>query len=212
MNVLIADDHSLIREGICALLEKTEHRVVAQAGNGHETVKSYRQTQPDIVLMDVCMPGLSGIEATRRITEENNNTKVIGLSEYLRTVLVVRTLKAGGMGYVLKSCVFGELLSAMNQIREGKHFLSPEIADFVVDDYIGESTPGKEDSDKMLTERDCRIVRMISEGKTNKQIAMELCLNPKTTDAYKRRIMNKLGIFSIAELTKFAIKRGLAPL
>lgn len=212
MNILIADDHNLIREGVCALLEKTRHNVIAQAGNGLEAVKKAKETRPDIILMDVCMPRLNGIEATKQILEGNKNIKIIGFSEYLQKILVVRMLKAGAMGYLLKSCVFENLLSAINQVKDGKYFLSPEISDFVVDDYIGESEADNGTAANTLTDRECRIIQMISEGKTNKQIAQQLNLNPKTTDACKRRIMDKLGIFSIAELTRFAIKQGLTPL
>jgi DNA-binding NarL/FixJ family response regulator len=201
-----------MRQGVCALLEKTEHKVTAQAGNGFEAVKMAKESTPEMVLMDVCMPRLNGIEATKRIIEENNDIKVIGFSEYVQKPLVIRMLKAGAMGYLLKSCVFENLLSAISQVREGKYFLSPEISDFVFDDYIGGSKSDNGTAARSLTERECRIIQMISEGKTNKQIAMELELNPKTTDACKRRIMDKLGIFTIAELTRFAIRQGLTPL
>jgi DNA-binding NarL/FixJ family response regulator len=158
------------------------------------------------------MPKLNGIEATKRIKNNDESVKIIGLSEYLEKIPVIRMLKAGALGYLLKSCVFENLLTAIEKVSQGKYFLSPEISNFVVDDYLMESEQTDPDKKKTLTERDCRIIQMLSEGKTNKQIALELGLNPKTTDACKRNIMNKLEIYSIAELTKFAVQQGLTPL
>jgi len=210
MNILIADDHGVVREGLKVLIDNQPGmKVVGEAEDGQKVVELAKQLSPDIIVMDIAMPNLNGVEATRLIIEENPNIRIIALSVHSDKHFVTEMLKAGASGYVLKSCLFDEVLRAIQTVGGGDYYLSPKITDVVVDDYKYYMATLNKSSEIRLTARERQVVQLLTEGKSTKQIALSLHVSPKTVDGNRREIMNKLGIFTVAELTKFAIREGL---
>ena len=210
MRILIADDHGVVREGLKVLIDnQPDMEVVGEAEDGLMVTQLAKELSPDIIIMDISMPNLNGVEATRLILTENPDIRVIALSVHLDKHFVTQMLKAGASGYVLKSCLFDELLRALRTVNRNEHYLSPKITDVVLDDYIHYMATYNKTAEDHLTTRERQIVQMLAEGKSTKQIASNLHISPKTSDANRRQIMNKLGISSLAELTKYAIRKGL---
>ncbi len=210
IKILLAEDHHIIRQGIRALLEAEEDFVVvAEADDGRNAVKLARQHSPDVIIMDVSMPELNGIDATRQILGEKNDAKVIALSMYSDKRFITGMLEAGVSGYLLKNCVAAELISAIRSVLNGQKYLSPQILGEVVEGYLVHISRNKAPSDSPLSSREREIVQLVAEGKASRQVAECLHISPKTVESHKRRIMEKLEIHSIAELTKFAIRQGL---
>jgi len=210
MRILIADDHGVVREGLKALIDnKADMEVVGEAEDGLMVTQLAKELSPDIIIMDISMPNLNGVEATRLILTENPDIRVIALSVHLDKHFVTQMLKAGASGYVLKSCLFDEVLRALRTVNRNEHYLSPKITDVVLDDYIHYMAIYNKTAEDHLTTRERQIVQMLAEGKSTKLIASRLHISPKTSDANRRQIMNKLGISSLAELTKYAIRKGL---
>jgi DNA-binding NarL/FixJ family response regulator len=213
MKILIVDDHGIVREGLKSLLQnQSDMEVVGEGQDGQIAVELAEQLSPDMVIMDMSMPNLNGIEATRLILQHSPNIKVIILSMHSDRHIVKETLEVGASAYVLKSNLFDEMLRALETVAEGGRYLSPRITDVVVDDYVGESTENGSAKTTKLTSRERQIVQLVAEGKTIKEIARILHLSPKTADSNRRQIMNKLGFSSVAELTKYAIREGLTSL
>ncbi len=213
MRILIVDDHGIVREGLKSLLQnQSDMEVVGEGEDGQVAVDLAEQLSPDMVIMDMSMPNLNGIEATRLILQHNPNIKVIILSMHSDRHIVKETLEAGASAYVLKSNLFDEMLRALETVAEGGRYLSPRITDVVIDDYVGKSTEGESAKTPKLTSRERHIVQLVAEGKSIKEIANILHISPKTADSNRRRIMNKLGFSSVAELTKYAIREGLTSL
>lgn len=210
MRILIADDHGIVRQGLRVLIEKqADMEVVGEAEDGLTVVELANKLSPEVILMDISMPNLNGVEATRLILRDNPDTRIVALSVHFDKHFVTEMLKAGASGYVLKSCLFAEVLKALRTVDTGEHYLSPKINEVVLDDYIHHMVKTDESTDDRLTERDRQVIQLLAEGKSTKQIALCLHVSPKTADANRRQAMNKLGIASIAELTKFAIREGL---
>ena len=210
IKIILAEDHNIIREGIRALLEaQTDFKIVAEACDGRTAVKLARQHNPDVVIMDVSMPELNGIDATRLILREISKVKVIALSMYSDKRFIKGMLAAGVSGYLLKNCVAAELIAAIRRVIKGHKYLSPQILGEVVEGYLGHLTPDNAESDSPLSSREREIVQLVAEGKDSRQIAECLFISPKTVESHKRRVMEKLEIHSIASLTKFAIRQGL---
>jgi len=211
MRILIADDHGIVREGLKLLINKqADMEVIGEAEDGLTAARLAKELVPDIVIMDISMPNLSGIQATQLIRRENPNTKIVVLSMYFNRNFVMETLNAGALGYVLKSCVFDELLRAIRTVAANEHYLSPRIADILVEDYISNQRAANNESiGSRLTSRECQILQLLTEGMSIKRIALRLNISPKTADANRRQLMDKLGISSVAELTKYAIREGL---
>ena len=213
VRIILAEDHRITREGLVNLLqERPDMEVVGEAENGREAVKLASELSPDLVIMDVTMPDLNGIDATRIITSESNNTKVIALSMYSDKQFVQGMIQAGASGYLLKDCAFEELVSAIQAVIQGDTYLSPGIAGIVVQDYLNKLTTDRSSADTVLTNREREVLQLIAEGKSTKEIAACLGVSVKTIETHRRQIMEKLGIFSIAELTKYAIREGLTSL
>lgn len=211
IRIILADDHRIMCEGLChLLLKQQDFEVVAEAEDGTMAVRLTRQLSPDVVVMDVSMPNLNGIEATRQIIAKNSNVKVIALSMCSAKQFVVEMLKAGASGYMLKDCAFEELVYAIHTVLKGQIYLSPGITTFVIKDYLRFS---KFDPSvfSVLTDRERGVLQFIAEGKTTKEIAFFLNVSSKTIETHRQQIMNKLDIHSIAELTKYAIREGLTP-
>jgi DNA-binding NarL/FixJ family response regulator len=199
-----------MREGLKVLIENQPGmEVVAEAQDGLKAVELAKELSPDVVLMDIAMPNVNGAEATRQILEENPNIRIIALSVHFDKHFVTEMLKAGASGYVLKSCLFDEVLRAIQTVGAGDYYLSPKIADIVVDDYKFYMATVNKSAEARLTHRERQLVQLLAEGRSTKQIALSLHVSPKTVDSNRRQIMNKLSVFSVAELTKYAIRQGL---
>ena len=213
VRIILAEEHRITREGLVNLLqERSDMEVVGEAENGREAVRLASELSPDLVIMDVTMPDLNGIDATRIITSGSNNTKVIALSMYSDKQFVQGMIQAGASGYLLKDCAFEELVSAIQAVIQGNTYLSPGIAGIVVQDYLNKLTTDRSSADTVLTNREREVLQLIAEGKSTKEIAARLGVSVKTIETHRRQIMEKLGIFSIAELTKYAIREGLTSL
>lgn len=213
VRIILAEDHRITREGLVNLLqERPDMEVVGEAENGREAVKLASELSPDLVIMDVTMPDLNGIDATRIITSGSNNTKVIALSMYSDKQFVQGMIQAGASGYLLKDCAFEELVNAIQAVIQGNTYLSPGIAGIVVQDYLNKLTTDRSSAGTVLTNREREVLQLIAEGKSTKEIAARLGVSVKTIETHRRQIMEKLGIFSIAELTKYAIREGLTSL
>ena len=213
IKVLLVDDHAIIREGLRSLLEKQpEMEVIADTDDGRKAIELVRELLPDIVIMDITMPGLNGIEATRQITAEFPDVKVIALSIHSKRRYVADMLSAGATGYILKECLFDELVQAIKAIAAGGRYLSPRITDVVVSDYVKRLSTSADSPFEALKTREREVLQLVAEGKSTKQIALELHVSTKTIEANRRQIMEKLNIHNVAELTKYAVREGLTTL
>ena len=213
VTILIADDHRLFSDGLRNLLEKQRNiRVVAETTDGAETVSAALELKPDIVLMDISMSELNGIEATRRIVSQGAATRIIMLSMHSDKRFITESLKAGARGYLLKDCAFDEVLLAVKAVSEGTIYLSSRISESVIKDYIviANSLPGSAFS--ILSAREREVLQHLAEGKSTKGTAAKLHVSVKTIETHRKQIMDKLDIRSVAELTKYAIREGLTPL
>ena len=209
IRVLLADDHKILRDGLKALLERTaEITVVAEAGDGEEAVRKAAETAPHVIVMDLNMPRMSGIEATRLITTADPSVKVVALSMVLDRESVVETLKAGACGYVLKESAADELLDAIREVMTGENYLSSRITTMVLKDYL-RTSPNPAAPPEHLSSRELELLQLIANGSNSKEIAFGLGVSIKTIEARRRELMKKLNLCSIAELTKFAIREGL---
>jgi len=213
IRILLADDHKIIREGLRALLEKEpDMEVVGEAQDGMTTIKLAKKLLPNIVIMDIGMPDMNGIDATRQIFSETQGIKVIALSMHSDRRFVLQMLKAGASGYLLKDSAFEELASAIKTVMAGQPYLSPKITDVVIKEYIVSLPKSEETVFTKITAREREVLQLIAEGKSTKQIAVFLNVSVKTIETHRQQIMEKLDIHSIAELTKYAIREGLTSL
>ena len=213
IKILLADDHQIVRDGLRSMLEKQQgFQVVAEADNGKTAVDLALEFTPDVIIMDVTMPELNGIEATRMILKAFPRCKVIALSMHSDKRYVTRALKAGALGYLLKDSAFDELVKAIRTVLRNRIYLSSEINEAVVKEYLDKTEKLEQPAYSILTDRERQIVQLIAEGKTTKEIAAILNISVKTVETHRQRAMNKLNIDSIAGLTKFAIREGLVSL
>lgn len=208
MRVLLADDHQLMRQGLRALLERQGIDVVAEAADGHEAIACANQARPDVVIIDVAMPGLNGIDATRRIKAESPLVKVLALSMNSDARYVTAMLDAGASGYLLKNAASDELLNALTAVLGGETYLSPAILRSSSSPVLRRGTPVP-GSEKPLSAREREVLQLIAEGKTSKEIAGTLNIAVPTVETHRRQLMDKLNVRTIAELTKYAIREGL---
>lgn len=213
VKIILADDHQVLREGIRSLLDKqTNMEVVAEAADGRTAVRLAREMNPDVVIMDIAMPDLNGIEATRQILSESPDIKIIVLSMHSDRRFVAEMLKAGASGYLLKNSAFQQLSNAIRTVLEGRNYLCPEIGDVVIDDYVKKLSGDEITENSPLTAREREVLQLIAEGRSTKQIASKLNVSIKTADTHRQQIMRKLNTRSVAELTKYAIREGITPL
>ncbi|MFN7993634.1 MAG: response regulator transcription factor [Bryobacteraceae bacterium] len=206
IHILLADDHAVVRQGFKMILAaQPDMEIVGEAGNGREAVEFAEKLQPDVVVMDVAMPELNGIEATRRLADSSPRTRVLALSMHKDSVYVREILRAGARGYLLKDAIASDLLAAVRAVARGEGYLSPGVSDAVLNDYRRHVT----DPIDLLTSREREVLQMIAEGKTNKEIANILNLSVYTVDAHRGRIMEKLNLHSVNELVRFAVRYGM---
>jgi DNA-binding NarL/FixJ family response regulator len=213
IKVFLADDHKLFREGVRALLEKEQDmKVVGEADDGRTTVRLMRELAPDVVIMDVAMPDLNGVEACRKIIAQFPHVKVLGLSMHSDKRFVAEMLRAGASGYLLKDCALDELVGAIRAVARNQTYLSPRIAGVVVRDYVERLSKKAPSQAPELTPTEREVLQLLAEGKSTKVAAQTLHVTVKTIETHRQHIMAKLGIDSIAELTKYAIREGLTSL
>jgi DNA-binding NarL/FixJ family response regulator len=210
IKVLIADDHQIMREGLRSMLEK-EHDIVVlgEAKDGRMTERLARELLPDVIIMDLAMPDLNGIEATRQIVAEFPKVKVIALSMHNDRRFVLNMFKAGAKGYMVKDCAFQDLSHAIRMVMDNQTYMGNEIADIVLKGYLASASFEKSSVFDLLSPREREVLQLLAEGKTSSQIAESLHVSVKTIETHRAQLMTKLEIKSIAELTKYAIREGL---
>jgi DNA-binding NarL/FixJ family response regulator len=213
IKVLLADDHKIMREGLRSLIEKeADIQVVAEAAGGRTAVRLAGEVSPDVVVMDITMPDLNGIEATHQILSKAPDIKVLALSMHSDDYYVAGMLKAKASGYLPKECAAKELVKAIRAVIKGQTYLSPKVASVVAEGYRRGLSRGRVTSGGVLTAREREVLKILAEGETSKRIAARLNVSVKTVEAHRQKIMDKLDIRTVAGLTKYAIQKGITPL
>lgn len=206
IRILLADDHAMVRKGFRMILEaQSDMSIIGEAGNGREALELAESLRPDVIVMDVAMPELNGIEATRRLAASSPHSRVLALSMHKDSVYVREILRAGARGYLLKDSIDSELVMAVRAVAKGDGYLAPAVSDAVLSDYRRHVT----DPLDLLSSREREVLQMIAEGKTNKEVASALNLSVYTIDAHRGKIMEKLNLHSTGELVRFAVRNGL---
>jgi DNA-binding NarL/FixJ family response regulator len=213
VNILIADDHKIVREGLKTLLERQSGMtVVAETKNGLEAVRLAQEHSPELVIMDITMPGMNGIGAARRIKEICPEARIIMLSMHADRRYVLEALKAGASGYLLKDSAFDELIQAIKAVFKNKIYLSPDITDALVRDYLINERDADPSAYSLLTAREREVLQLLAEGMSTRQTADKLSISVKTVETHRQQLMQKLNLHGIAELTKYAVREGLTTL
>jgi len=210
IRILLVDDHKILRDGIRSLLKGYDDmEIVGEAADGRTAIRLVKELSPDVVIMDISMPDLNGIDATRKIIADNPNVHIIALSMHYDKQFISETFKAGASGYLIKDSAFDELEHAVRIVMDGKTYMNPQIASLVVESLVGQSAPSRRKAFSLLTEREREVLQHIAEGKSTKQIATDLSVSAKTIESHRRQVMGKLNIRNVADLTKYAIREGL---
>jgi len=211
LRILLADDHTVVRQGLRKVLEeRQEWEVVAEAGDGRDAVRQAEELNPDVAIIDIAMPLLNGIEATRQIVKRSPTTRVLILTMYSDEAYVNQILQAGATGYLLKDSADVDLIQAVSAVSMGKSFFSPAVARVMLDDYVRQvAHKGVADRYELLSEREREIFQLIAEGKANKEIATILSISPSTVETHRARIMEKLDLHSAAEIVLYAVRKGV---
>lgn len=213
IKILLADDHAILREGLRSLLEKQKgYEVVAEAGDGRATVKLAKKFLPDVVIMDITMPDMNGVEATRQLMAEVPGTKIIALSVHADKRYVASMLGAGASGYLRKDCVSEELTRAIESVMHGEIYISPKIVGVISKYFVEVSQEMSSANSSPLTVKEREVLQLLAEGRSTKEISDRLCISMKTVEKHRQHINEKLGTHSVAELTKYAIREGLTSL
>ncbi|OFW04307.1 MAG: DNA-binding response regulator [Acidobacteria bacterium RIFCSPLOWO2_02_FULL_68_18] len=211
LRILLADDHTVVRQGLRKVLEvRPDWEVVAEAGDGREAVRQAEELEPDVAILDITMPLLNGVEATRQIVRRSPSTRVLVLTMHADEAYVNQILQAGATGYLLKDSADVDLIQAVSAVSKGKSFFSPAIARMMLDDYVRQvADRGVTDRYDLLSEREREIFQLIAEGKANKEIATLLSISPSTVETHRARIMEKLDLHSAAEIVLYAVRKGI---
>jgi two-component system, NarL family, response regulator NreC len=211
IRILLADDHTVVRDGLRALLEKQpDMTVVGEAADGRDSVRLAEEQSPDVVVMDIAMPNMNGIEATRRILAANPRTNVVMLSMHQDESYVLRSLKAGAKGYLLKDSLRSDVIEAIRTVSQGRSFMTRKVSRILQEDYIRQmERRGLEDSYDLLTDREREILQLVAEGKTNKDVATLLNISLTTVETHRTHILQKLGLHSVPELILYAVRKGI---
>jgi DNA-binding NarL/FixJ family response regulator len=213
IKIILADDHKIMREGLRSLLEKeSDMEVVGETEDGQTTVQQVQKLSPDVVIMDISMPNLDGIESTRQIIAKSPSVKVLALSMHSNKRFIAEMLSAGASGYLSKASAGNELVNAIRIVTSNQTYLSPHIANTVTADYVSHLTAKGSSSYSILTAREREVLRLLAEGKTSKQVALNLNVSVKTVENHRNKIMDKLDIHNVVELTRYAIREGLSQL
>ncbi|MBT0666662.1 response regulator transcription factor [Geobacter pelophilus] len=213
IRVLLVDDHKIVREGLNSLLSRESSiQVVGEADNGRSSIQMTRELTPDVVIMDISMPDMNGIEATQRIRNEMPACKVLALSMHADRRFVIELLKAGANGYMMKDCAADDLVAGIHTVSNGDTYLSPKISNLLVDDYMKRIQDAPLSVASVLSTREREVLQLLAEGNNTKEIAFSLDISIKTVESHRTQIMKKLKVHSIAELTKLAIREGLTSL
>ena len=209
IRILLADDHKILRDGLRHTIEKYNHlKIVGEATDGREAIKKCKELNPDVVIMDIAMQGLNGVEATRQIVEDSPDIKVIALSMHANKRFVMGMLKAGAYGYLLKECDSDELIHAIKTVASNQKYITQQLSGTLMEEFVSPSINPK----SQLSAREKEILQLIAEGKSSKEIGGMLFLSSKTVDVHRKNIMDKLKLYTIPDLTKYAIKEGLTSL
>ena len=212
IRIVLADDHQIVRDGLRALLGMNPQlEVVAEASDGTMALQLVEKHRPDLVIMDISMPGTNGIEAAQKIHKQSPKTRIIALSMHEDRRIVADMLRAGAAGYLLKDCASEELSLAIRTVMQGKTYLSPSVSRTIAEDFVQGATTERS-ARAILTERELEVLQRLAEGKSTKEIAFELGVSVKTVETHRARISEKTGISSIAELTKYALREGITSL
>ncbi len=213
ITVLVAEDHTIVRKGICSLIDgKAEIQVVGEAEDGREAIDKAGTLLPDVVLMDITMPHLNGLEATRQIKKLFPQIKILALTMYTNEEYILQILQAGASGYVIKQAAPAELISAIHAVYRGDSFLSPSISKTIIDEYLRRTTPAVPVEQEKLTDREREVLQLIAEGYSNREIADKLNLSVKTVGVHRTNIMEKLEIHNVTDLVKYALRKGIISL
>lgn len=213
IKVMLVDDHVVVREALKGMLDRqADIKVVGEASDGRTGVKVARTCSPNVVLMDVSMPGLNGIEATRQIIDENPGVRVLALSMHSNKSFVAEMLRAGAAGFLVKNCTSSEMVGAIRTVSTGNTYLSPTVAALVVEGFLRPQTDYASSAFALLSPREREVLQLLAEGKSTKEVARQLNVSVSTVETHRRQLKNKLGIDSFADLIKFAIREGLTSL
>jgi DNA-binding NarL/FixJ family response regulator len=211
IRILLADDHTVVRDGLRALVEKQpDMSVIGEAADGRDTIRLAEEQSPDVVIMDIAMPNMNGIEATRRIIASKPQTAVLILSMHQDESYVLRSLKAGARGYLLKDSVRSDVIEAIRAVVQGRSFLTRKVSRILQEDYVREmERRGVEDSYDLLTDREREVLQLVAEGRTNKEVASMLNISLTTVETHRTHILQKLNLHSIPELILYAVRKGI---
>ena len=212
-NILLADDHNIVRQGLRAILQSEPHfRLVGEASDGIEAVRLAERLKPDVLITDVMMPGLNGLEVTRQVSRSLPNTRIIILSMYTNDAYVLEALKNGALGYVLKDSQASDLIQAIKEVINGNRYLSPPLSERALELYMRKLESVPDDPYELLTTREREVLQLVAEGRTSAEIANRLFISPRTAEGHRANLMRKLGLQNNADLIRFALKRGILPL
>lgn len=213
IKILLADDHQIIRDGLASLLQvESDMKIVAQAKDGLSAVKLTQQLSPDVVVMDIAMPDLNGIEAAYQIADICPNVKIIALSMHSDKRYIIEMLRAGAVGYLLKDCAFEELADAIRAVYNGQTYLNPSMSSMLIESCVRNPIDEKSSVFTVLSTRERQVLQLLAESNTTKQVAKILHISPKTVETHRAKIMSKLSLDNIAALTKYAVREGLTTL
>jgi DNA-binding NarL/FixJ family response regulator len=212
-NILLADDHNIVRQGLRALLQSEPHfRLVGEASDGIEAVRLAEKLKPDVLITDVMMPGLNGLEVTRQVAKMLPQTRVIILSMYTNDAYVLEALKNGALGYVLKDSQAADLIQAVKEVIAGNRYLSPPLSERALELYLRKVESVPDDPYELLTSREREVLQLVAEGRTSAEIANRLFISPRTAEGHRANLMKKLGLQNNADLIRLALKRGILPM